>query len=173
MTLTTHAAVGALVAAALYHYMPTDAGLAIGLAGALLSHPLLDAIPHWDYSLGAGDFDNEHPLNNDINVHSKKFIIDLIKISFDFWLGIAIVCILFWHAPFAVLMTALGGALLGIAPDPLQFVYWKTRSKLIEPIQRFHMFMHARLKLNARPILGISCQIAILIIVSIISIHIL
>ncbi len=95
MTLTTHAAVGALVAAALYHYMPTDAGLAIGLAGALLSHPLLDAIPHWDYSLGAGDFDNEHPLNNDINVHSKKFIIDLIKISFDFWLGIAIVCILF------------------------------------------------------------------------------
>ena len=64
MTLTTHAAVGALVAAAGYHYLP------LALVAALLSHPFLDAIPHWDYALGAGNFDNDHPLKNDINTNS-------------------------------------------------------------------------------------------------------
>src|SRR4051812_14629348 len=121
MTLTTHAVAGGLVGA-LVAENPAIAGL-MGFA----SHFLLDAIPHWDYSLHASHEDELEPLNNDIDVKDPKFFIDLAKIAFDAILGTAIVIAIFYAAGPRVLAAAVIGALFAILPDPLQFMYMKTR----------------------------------------------
>ena len=158
MTLTTHAVAGALIGAVAYH------NPAFAVVAAILSHPLLDAIPHWDYSLSSGDFDENNPMENSINTSGKKFLTDLMKIGFDFCAGLVIVAIMFRNTSWQIFAIAFICALCAIAPDPLQFVYWKTRSKIIEPFQRFHMYLHAKTKLTAWPVLGILCQAVIILI---------
>jgi hypothetical protein len=168
MILTTHAVAGALIGAVAYQ------NPAFAVAAALISHPLLDTIPHWDYHLSSTEKDPSNSLNDDINVLSKNFIIDLFKIGFDFCLGLALSAAILFLAGVStkVFLISMICALVAIAPDPLQFVYWKTRSKIIEPFQRFHIYLHAKTKLNDRPVLGILCQVAIISIILISIYHI-
>jgi hypothetical protein len=156
MTLTTHAVAGALIGAV------ASQNLVLAGTFAFVSHLLLDTIPHWDYKLGAAAEDPENPMNNDMKVGGKQFFIDLLKIGFDFWLGMFIVFFMVMTMPTQIILGAFIGAFFGVLPDPLQFVYWKLRPRLLYPIQRFHMYMHAHLKLNDRPFIGISSQVAII-----------
>ncbi|MDQ3076744.1 MAG: hypothetical protein M3Q63_01680 [bacterium] len=155
MTLGTHAVAGALIGAI------ASENIAFVVSAAFLSHFLLDTIPHWDYKLGS--IENQGVvINNDMNTHSRTFLVDLVKIGFDFWIGIGLVIIAYYQFPMQVFLGALVGGLMGLIPDPLQFVYWKTRWKWMLPLQKFHMWMHSENRLKGHPILGILSQTAIM-----------
>ena len=116
MVLTPHALVGAAVAGAVPEHPVT--GFILGF----LSHFILDAIPHWDYDL---DFFKTNSLT----------VKDLFKLSLDTVLGLAVVGfftpILIW------------GALGGLAPDALQYVSRKTNWRWLDPVQKFHLWIHS------------------------------
>jgi hypothetical protein len=166
MTLTTHAVAGALVGAVASH------NLALAASAAFMSHFLFDTIPHWDYALGSTHEDQANPMNNDIKSSGKQFIIDLLKIACDAGLGILVTYIFFRNASNSVLIAALIGALFAMLPDPLQFVYWKFRHEPMISLQRFHMFMHAKMHLKDKPIVGILSQVVFIGIIYLLIIHI-
>lgn len=148
MTLATHAVVGA-AAAQLFPSNPALAFLA-----AFLSHFAMDAIPHWDYKLLSK--------NGEDMVIGKEFIIDLMRVGFDFLLGITLSFLFFQPEGQPIQWTILIGAVGGVLPDPLQFAYWKFRHEPLLSLQRFHIRAHAKKRFK-NPFMGISLQIIIVL----------
>ncbi len=152
MTLTTHAVIGAAVATA-FPVSPVFAFVA-----GFMSHFILDSIPHWDYHLDSGREDKADPLNADME-YGPAFHRDLLKIACDILLGFGLVLIalklghleLYWLPLYA-------GAVGAILPDFLQFAYMKLRREPLTSLQRFHEWIHADLRLNDRPVIGIASQ---------------
>lgn len=158
MVLATHAVVGATVAS----FFPNNPILAFVFA--FISHLLLDTIPHWEYEIFSLKKDPDNGLNNDM-ILGKKFIIDLIRIGTDALIGLAISLILFLYISHqTTLSIILIGVIAGILPDPLQFVYMKTKHKALHPLQKFHHKIHGK-KLEIHPIIGASLQIMIVVII--------
>jgi hypothetical protein len=162
MTLTTHAIVGA-AAASLFPEQPV-----LAFVAGFASHFAIDAIPHWDYKMLSkkinGDEARARPLEQDM-VLGKHFLLDLVRIGSDalFGLLLSVGIFYFWlfHIPFLIVAV---GAIAGILPDPLQFVYFKTRSKLLEPLQTFHQWIHGyRVKTN--PLMGWGMQVLLVALV--------
>jgi hypothetical protein len=160
MVLATHAVTGALIGAIGSENLPFVIG------AGFLSHFLFDTIPHWDYKLGATKKDEEKPLETDMNIRSMHFYLDLLKIGLDASIGLTIVGLLVISKPNQVILGAFIGAISAMIPDPLQFVYWKLRPRLMEPLQRFHHYMHAATRLNNRPVIGITSQIGLILIIA-------
>ncbi len=156
MTLTTHGLIGAATASLFpAPYYP------LAWSMAFVSHFFADAIPHWDYKTKSFTR-NKDPLKNDF-VINKKSVVDLTKIGIDFCLGIGLSYLLFpshLYNPWLI----VGGAFFGILPDPLQFAYWKIRREPLTTLQRLHISIHAKKKLEAWPS-GIPIQLAILAII--------
>src|ERR1035441_1590405 len=88
MTLTTHAVVGAAIAAS----MPNRPVLGFILAFA--SHFALDAIPHWDYRLSSQKTGGSNRMDDDM-IMNKNFFIDLLKIGLDMSCGIILALLFF------------------------------------------------------------------------------
>ena len=163
MTLSTHAIVGAAIVSS----MPNH--LILGFSLAFASHFVLDAIPHWDYKLSSHKTNGMDRMNDDL-VINKKFFFDLLKISLDFMLG-ALLALFFFtafgpHLPFWIPLIGVAGATL---PDALQFAYCKWRHQPLIALQRFHLWIHAKKRLNDRPYVGIPLQIALVVLVVFIS----
>ena len=157
MILTTHAVIGAATAA----MVPEHPALAFGVAFA--SHFLLDAIPHWHYQVRSIQKNKHDRIKNDM-VIGKYFIADVALIGCDALLGIGISFIIFsyfLHLPYAFILI---GAIAGMLPDALQFVYWKFRHEPFTSLQRLHMRIHASADLDDRPLLGVSSQILLMVI---------
>lgn len=155
MILTTHAVIGAVAAS----MVPGHPALAFGLAFA--SHFVFDAIPHWHYRVRSIQRNKHDRMKNDM-VIGKHFAGDVALIGCDALLGIGISLIVFsyfLHLPYAYIAM---GAIAGILPDPLQFVYWKFRHEPIKSLQRLHMRVHAETDLDARPLLGVGSQILLM-----------
>ncbi len=155
MTLATHAVAGALIGAV------ASQNVTLALGAAFLSHFVLDTIPHWDYSLGSIAKKGIN-INNDMDTRSKTFIFDLAKIAFDFAIGMTLTVAAFHRFDSRTLAIIILAAIFAAAPDPLQFVYWKLRSRVMLPLQMFHMWMHSKTELKQRPLLGIFSQAAII-----------
>jgi len=157
MTLTTHAVVGA-AAASLFPSQPV-----LAFAAGFVSHLAIDALPHWDYSILSKQQETNR-LNDDINVHNKKFFFDLARIGSDALLGtiLAVLIFSFWLFDLPIWFVVLG-AWAGILPDPLQFVYWKTRSKLLLPLQRFHIWIQKGKSIAPPPLLGLFYQLLLVV----------
>ena len=153
MILATHAIAGAALAAA----MPGQPVLAFAAGAA--SHFLLDAIPHWDYELRSSRKDEKNPLNNDI-VIGRDFWFDLIKLGADTFVGLTLSW--FFFQSFFIgqlgLSTFAMGAVGGLLPDLLQFVYFKLRSPWLTALQRFHQWIHADHDHKLEPVIGIISQ---------------
>lgn len=159
MILSTHAITGAAIASVL----PNNPVL--GFAAGFLSHFLIDSIPHWDYKLRSAKKDPNNSLNDDLSL-GKDFLLDLIKISIDGLLGMAVVIFLFFDYSVtqlfslsvlkSVIFWGITGALI---PDFLQFVYFKFRHEPFTSLQRFHDFIHGKRIPSDHWILGISLQI--------------
>ena len=147
MILVTHGVVGGALAKMLFGFNPF-----VAFVFGFFSHFVMDMIPHWDYHISAekksGSLDN----NFDI---SRKHLGAITKIGLDFLAGM-ILPILFFSFSWVVVLGALGG----IMPDILQFVYWKTKHPLF--LQKFHHWIHARHHYNGRPLLGASMQTGII-----------
>ncbi len=157
MVLSTHAVVGTIVATT-FTSNPYFAFI-IGFA----SHFLIDPIPHWDYKLHSLQKDPEGKLNHDMLL-GKTFIVDLMKVGTDAILGVVISLIVaFYILKISTLQVILASVVGGILPDPLQFTYWKTRSRFLLPLQKFHVWIHAK-KLDIHPLHGVTLQILVVII---------
>ena len=152
MTLATHAIVGAS-AATLFPGHPE-----VGFLAAFASHFVIDAIPHWDYQLLSRKTPTGNYLDNDLQMN-KLFLYDLVKIGFDFWLGIILSVLLLQstHAPLQ--WNILVGALGGMLPDALQFAYFRLRREPLTSLQRLHHLVHAKKRLTGRPFLGVAFQV--------------
>jgi hypothetical protein len=58
---------------------------------------------------------------------------------------------------------SLWGAIGAMFPDFLQFVYYKTRREPLKSLQRFHLFMHAKMRLDDYRFIGPALQILIVV----------
>lgn len=163
MTLATHAVVGGTVAA-LFPSHPI-----IAFSAGFFSHFILDAIPHWDYKLLSAYANPDCCTDSNKIQADKYFILDLIRIGCDALLGLMIVFIL-WNFVFSVDWRILIlGAIGGMLPDFLQFVYARFPYQPMTALQKFHTsLMHAEYRLNDRPIIGVSTQILTMIVVVVI-----
>src|SRR3989344_4805072 len=122
MSLATHAIIGAATARVLA-FNPI-----LVVVVAFFSHFILDAIPHWDYKLKS-QIEIDQPENGVSMTFGRNFVFDLIKIGFDFWLGLGLVFFIFFinqegNGPLIIL-----GALAGTLPDFLQFLIGKKKKK--------------------------------------------
>lgn len=136
MILTNHAITGAMLATL------TPNQPLLGFTAGFLSHFVLDAIPHWDYSLDSLKKDDKNPMNNDMAIN-RDFVKDLFKIGLDGIIGLAFAyLILCFYMKFSVL-SILSGAIGAMAPDALQFAYMKCRFEPLVSLQRFHIWIHA------------------------------
>jgi hypothetical protein len=163
MTLTTHAIVGAAVASTLPNHPVL--GFAVGFA----SHFLLDAMPHWDYKLRSATENPNNPLAKEITLN-KDFIFDLFKMGCDAIFGALVGLFLFGIPNFnlnSILSSMIvWGIIGGLTPDALQFVYFKWKHEPMISLQKFHaVWIHSKIKLDNRPVLGISLQIILIIVV--------
>lgn len=155
MILTSHAIIGVAAASA----FPSHPILAFSVA--LISHYVMDAIPHWEYDLLSSKKDRNNPLNNDITI-GKDFISDLMKVSFDMFLGIALSLFVFYFLGlnFYSLLILIAGIIGGIAPDFLQFAYFRFRREPFKFLYLFHYRIHSRNEsLEKHFIIGIFLQI--------------
>lgn len=154
MVLATHAMIGAAVA----NIFPSHPIL--GFFAGFASHFLADAIPHWHYTLTTTQGGKKRSLNADMIIN-KHFPFDLLKISIDALLGITCAILFFGMSQPVLLSATLLGALGGILPDALQFLYWKWRHEPLTSLQRFHLWVHAKRDLDDKPIFGPALQIMV------------
>jgi hypothetical protein len=151
MILVTHGAGGALVAALLPGHPVLGSVLAFG------SHFVLDAIPHWHYPRHTLV---EQPDGSERFVyHPVHFVLDIVTVGADGVFGILLPVLV---ASSELLWPAFLGACFGIFPDFLQFLYYALPSRPLSRLQRFHMWIHATLRLDHRPFLGIGSQALLL-----------
>lgn len=155
MILVTHAIIGGAVG----RILPYNPILAFFLG--FLSHFITDAIPHWHYPLFSRKPNAGDPMDNDMLLN-KWFVVDLFSIGIDFLAGI-LISLIFFHPSFSFdmpLISILAGAIGGVAPDPLQFLYWKIPNKFLTALQKFHIhFAHSKINIDSRHLLGISSQV--------------
>lgn len=165
MILTSHAIIGTVAASA----FPSHPLLAFSVA--LTSHYVVDAIPHWEYNLLSSKKDLENPLNNDIAI-GKDFLSDFKKVLIDMILGVIASFSVFYSLGLGnSLLILIVGILGGIAPDFLQFVYYRFRHDPFRSFYIFHHRIHSRIEwFEERYAVGIFLQI--LIIVTVISVRI-
>lgn len=123
----------------------------VALTIAFFSHYLLDMVPHWEYSL------------QDLKEKNRgKFFPKISKLITDIIIGFSLVFFFFPHQPIIFI-----GSLFGILPDILTFVYWLFPSKIMTIYHNLHSKTHFWKTKKIPVILGISTQVA-LILVSII-----
>ena len=146
MILSTHAVIGAAFAT----LMPSHPVAAF--AGGFASHFVIDSIPHWDYSLKS--ISTGLGARNDLSVNSAR-VHDLALIGADALAGLIIAIGIFGTE--ASLVAVLAGAMGAILPDPLQFVYSVYPGEPLATLQRFHIWIHSKRKLDWP--LGVSSQI--------------
>ncbi len=168
MTLSTHAVIGAAVAAALPNHPILGGLFAFG------SHFLLDALPHWDYKILSASANPDVPTKLTFD---RLFVLDLVRIGGDALLGIAVAAIFFGY--FSVDMSSssfnpqhwfwLIGALAAILPDFLQFVYSKYPKGPIAQLQAFHRWIHTSHRLEGQTLLGIASQLVLVALVLLVS----
>ncbi len=147
MILVTHGFIGGALAKVLFTANPY-----LAFVFGFFSHFLMDMIPHWDYHISTEK--KADPLQKEFSLGRKNFL-SILKIGLDFSAGIILPLLLFsfsWPVVF--------GALGGIAPDILQFVYWKTKHPLF--LQKFHMWIHAKKHFNGRFLIGPAMQAGII-----------
>lgn len=159
MTLTTHALVGA-AAASMFPQQPL-----VAFAAGFASHFAIDALPHWDYKILSINKETNHTLEADMQI-GKYFLLDLVRIGSDAFLGLLVSVAVFSLWIFQVPMfIVLLGACAGIVPDPLQFLYFKSRLKILEPLQRFHIWIQEGKSIYPPALLGIAYQAALVLVI--------
>lgn len=139
----------------------------LAFAIGFLSHYILDSIPHWDYPLRSSSKSRTiNPLDGEIII-GKGFLIDLIKIGFDFLIGLSFVMLffvpggffLFLHPLELIKSPILWAAFGSILPDIFQFVYYKMKSEPFTTLQKIHGFFHTNTRFKNRNIVGPLLQI--------------
>jgi hypothetical protein len=160
MVLATHAVIGGALATVAH----VDPVLAFGLG--FVSHFVLDSIPHWDYHLESSVM---HESGNELLgdfVIDKRFVFDLIKIGTDFLTGFVLVFLFLYSDKLNfsgfITSTVFWGAVGGVVPDFLQFVYFKTKREPMTSLQRLHIWVHADTHLDNWHYVGPAIQLTMI-----------
>ncbi len=124
MFITTHAALGAIVA----EWVPDQPLLAFGLG--LLSHFLSDIIPHGDSQLYKG------------YVAGSKVKRAIAYVTIDGVISLVFVLFLFNTRLIENRAAISMGILGGVLPDLLVGLYEVTKTKWLIPLHRVHFFFH-------------------------------
>ena len=154
MTLATHIVIAAAVTKKI-----TLAHPLIGFCVAIASHYFSDAIPHWDYALGATQ-DPEDIKKRHWSADRTLLWRDLRHVTTDALLGTAVVLLVIRPASTAQWLWAILAIIGGALPDFLQGLYM-SGARFLLPLQRFHDRMHAKIRLAAYPLIGIPFQVLI------------
>lgn len=160
MTLTTHIVAGA-AGARLFASSPVE-GFIIGW----LSHYVLDSIVHWDYplaSVGPEIFTVES--QGKLSLKNRAVIGDFIKVIIDVCLGFFLAFTFLDYRTDPRYLLILAGGLGSVIPDFLQFIFVVWKNRFIGYFQKFHNMLHAKTDINDRPLLGITFQAALIIII--------
>jgi hypothetical protein len=150
--LSTHAVVGAAIAT----LMPDHPALAF--VSGIASHFAIDAIPHWDYPLRSISI---KPSTGPALTLNWALFQDLGLITLDACVGLAVA--LYLYASPAAAMTVLLGALGAMLPDPLQLAHKLYPREPLRTLQRFHVWIHSKQKLEW-PI-GVTSQLSFVLLV--------
>jgi len=152
MVLTPHAIIGAAVA------LQFPKHPILGFIFGFLSHFILDAIPHWHYSVLAIK-EAKKLMSTKPFTGGRGALRDLTWIGGDFFLGIVISAVMATLTNPPAIFIALLGAAGGVFPDFLQFAYFAIPKPPISTIYNFHMWIHAKKRLDDQPLIGISQQL--------------
>ena len=154
MIFSPHIIIGAAIGA-----KTQNLGLIIILG--LLSHFILDKIPHWDYSIkGIKNFRETK--------NFKTLIINLIKIAVDGLIGLLIIFLILWqkklldfsHLPFILL-----GVFISILPDILWGLSGFINSNFLDAFTKLHDRIHfQKQKEGTITFLGFFTQIVLILI---------
>lgn len=158
MILTPHIIVGAAIGA-----KTQDLGLIVILG--LLSHIILDKIPHWDYDLPA--VFREFRKNKKI----KPLLSDFIKMAIDITIGLLIVFLIIWYKNFLnfdYLPFILFGIFISLLPDIILGFAFLFRNKIAKKINKISDFLHYKINKKQKEgkitFLGLITQIIVIII---------
>jgi hypothetical protein len=160
MILTTHAITGAALAS----LTPNEP--LVGFSVGFLSHFLLDTIPHWDYyyTFASLKKDKNNPMNDDMLIN-KDFVKDILKVGLDATVGLLLAYLIFgFYMKYSILIISCG-AIGAMMPDGLTFIHMKWRHEPLTSLQRFHNWVHSKIILNDKPVIGILSQIILICIV--------
>jgi len=125
MILLPHILVGAAIASKIPNVW--------GLILAFLSHFVLDAIPHLEYSIkGIKRFER------------RQFLRSLIKVELDFCLGVMIFAFFTADLSSTRVIYGLLGIVAAVLPDGLMFFYYISGGKWIKRFARFHHTFHIK-----------------------------
>lgn len=148
MTLATHAITGAAIASLIPEHP------VLGFCAGFASHFVLDAIPHWDYHIFSESVNPEVGGSFKIN---KTLLIDALRIGTDAAVGIIIGLLIFGYPH--LIIPALIGALAGVIPDFLQFVYLRFPHPPISWLQNLHFWIHTKIRFKGHGVIGMSTQV--------------
>ncbi len=133
------------------------------------SHYILDAIPHWDYKLNSFvkvlDENGAYYGERKLILQKKLLIKDLIKILFDFIVGLLAISLFFDFLNVFIVGLIIFASFL---PDILQVCYAllkHSRPKILEFERKFHHNVHGKRIFENKPILGIISQILTLLVI--------
>lgn len=118
MIITSHMLVGAAIGV-------QSPNIWTAFCFGVISHYLLDFIPHWEYL-------------ETIKITKANH---LMKIFIDFIIGVIVILIIFWFFPFnkIIIISGIFGALL---PDFIEFLYKNFKIKFLRPLVIFHNKIH-------------------------------
>lgn len=125
MILTPHILLGAAIASKIPNIW--------GLILAFLSHFVLDAVPHWEYSIKGVQ-----------RTKKNQFLRDALKVELDFCLGVIIFTFIAVDlSPIRVVYGLLGIAAAAF-PDGLMFFYYISGRKYLRKFTEFHYWIHPK-----------------------------
>ena len=136
MVLSVHSVVGG----ALAHICRLSP--AASLCAGVVSHFLLDSLPHKDYPIHSKKKNYDDRLSEAIPVHDPRFTNDLIRIGIDCGVGFLMVMTLsFFLSGTYLLWSVWWGAVGGVLPDFLQFIYFQYKKEPLATVQHFHVLI--------------------------------
>ena len=117
MVLSSHAVIGAAIA----QVVPANPALGFGLA--IISHFILDMIPHWDYPLSSLEKPTDGNKLNQRFKLSPALVADFMKTGADLLIGSILALVIFYPVNKAAAWALLAGVTGAVLPDFLQFVF--------------------------------------------------
>ena len=132
MILTSHIIISGILGSQTQNYF-------LAALIGLVSHYVLDAIPHWDYL--SDEFESGAKSGKNF-MKKKKFWLELAKIGGDALAGFILLFIFTQFYQNISIIPAIIGGFFGVLPDALSFLYWMTGSKFIKWNYDIQQFVH-------------------------------
>lgn len=130
------------------------------LLASIASHYIADAVPHWHYPTRTLPKEREDKMTWTWRGDRKTRVGDFLRFAADGTAGIILALVATQPASAAELWWIGAAAAGSMLPDALQGLYF-AGARFLAPHQIFHDRLHAGIKLDAYPLIGIPFQAAI------------